>query len=297
MEPVERRWGELFAFAAAVAFSMKAILVKLALAQGADAIALLAVRMAFALPIFAAIAYRGAPRGLTRGDAWRLFGLGLLGYHAAAALDFAGLRYVSAGLERVVLYIHPTLVVLFAAAFQGRALRARELGGIAIAWAGLALAVSGDLRGGRPGDVLAGVGLVAACAVCYAAYLLGAEAIGKRLGTVFVAATATAASAFTLGLQVGILQPTDVIAMPAAAVGYAALLALVCTALPVVLLATAINQIGPARASTIGMVGPTLAALLGWAILGEPLTLSQLAGGFVVVAGVTWARAPRPSAA
>lgn len=200
MEPPDRRLGELFAFAAAVAFSMKAILVKLALAEGADPIALLSARMFFALPIFLIIAWRAAPRAVTRRDAAALIALGLLGYHAAAALDFAGLRYVSAGLERVVLYIHPTLVVLFAAAFQGRALRGRELAGIGIAWLGLAIAVSGDLGVGEPRAVLTGVSLVAACAVCYAAYLLGAESIGKRLGTVFVAAVATASSAFTLGL-------------------------------------------------------------------------------------------------
>lgn len=291
MDP--RRTGELLAFAAAAAFSMKAILVKLALAHGADPIALLAVRMAWAAPIFVAIAWRARPTAWTWRDAAQIAGLGLLGYHAAAALDFAGLAYVGAGLERVVLYVHPTLVLLFGAAWHRRSVDRRELLGVAIAWSGLVLAVGGDLRAGAPADVLTGVGLVFACAVTYAVYLLGAESVGQRLGTVFVAATATATSAVSLGVQVALLQRDDVWAMPAPAVGYAALIALVSTALPVVLLAAAIERIGPGRASTVGMVGPTLAALLGWAILGEPLTAAQLAGGVIVAAGVASARRPQ----
>jgi drug/metabolite transporter (DMT)-like permease len=282
--------GELLAFGAAVAFSMKAIFVKLAFAVGADPIALLAVRMVIALPIFLVIAWKTAPGWPSRRDAGALLALGLLGYHAAAALDFAGLRYVSAGLERVVLYVHPTLVVLFAAALQGRKPGLKELAGIAIAWSGLALAVGGDIRFGETGDVAKGVGLVLGCAVAYAGYLLGAESLGRRLGAVHTASVATATSALTLSLQVALTQPGDVLSLSREAVGYAAVLALVSTVLPVLLLAAAILKVGPARASTIGMIGPTLAAILGWAILGEPLTWLHLAGGIVVAVGVALAR-------
>jgi drug/metabolite transporter (DMT)-like permease len=287
------RTGELLALGAAVAFSMKAIFVKLAYAAGAEPMGLLSARMLFAAPIFAVIAWRTAPAGVSRRDVAALCVLGLLGYHAAAALDFAGLQYVSAGLERIVLYVHPTLVVLMTAALGRRAIVGRELGGVLLAWTGLVVAVSGDLRFGEADQVALGVGLVLACAVCYAGYLVGAEAIGKRLGTVFVASVATAISAVTLSVQVAATEPASLTGLPAAGVGYAAVLAVVSTVVPVALLAAAIHRIGPSRASAIGMIGPTLAAVLGWAVLGEPLSILQLGGGLVVVAGVSLSRPRR----
>ncbi len=288
------RHGELVALAAAVAFAGKAIFVKLALAAGADPIALLSVRMAFALPVFAAVAWWARPARVSPRQGLALVALGLLGYHAAAALDFAGLQYVSAGLERVVLYVHPTLVVLFAAALNGQRIASRELLGIAVAWLGLLLAVGGDLRLGATSDVALGVALVLGCAVCYAGYLLGAESLGRQLGALYTASVATAVSAVTVGAQVAATRLDELLAFPRVAVGWALILALVSTVLPVGLLAVAIRSVGPARASTIGMVGPTIAAVLGVLVLGEPLSALQLGGGLVVVAGVSLARARAP---
>jgi drug/metabolite transporter (DMT)-like permease len=282
--------GELLAFAAATAFSTKAVLVKVALADGADPIALLAVRMALAAPIFAAIAWRTSPGRPSARDVGATVALGVLGYHAAAALDFAGLAYVSAGLERVVLYVHPTLVVLFTAALARSWPSPRELAGIGVAWLGLVVAVAGDLRGGATGDIVTGVGLVLGCAFCYAGYLMGADRVGKQRGTVHTAAAATAVSALTLGAQVALTRADRVAAMSWSSIGIAAVIAVVSTVLPVTLLAWAIVRIGPSRASALGMVGPTMAAVLGWLVLGEPLTLLNLIGGAIVVVGVAVAR-------
>ena len=104
------------------------ILVKLAYRHGVDAETLLALRMAFSLPFFVAMGWISARQRsdrLTRRDwAW-LFGLGLLGYYLASYLDFLGLRYISAALERLILFVYPTLVVLLSAVLFGQRITGR----------------------------------------------------------------------------------------------------------------------------------------------------------------------------
>ena len=97
--------GLLLAVAGSVAFSGKAIIVKLAYRHGVDAVTLIMLRMLFALPLFVLLAWwagRGKP-ALTRRDALAVVGLGFCGYYLASFLDFAGLAYVTASFERLVL--------------------------------------------------------------------------------------------------------------------------------------------------------------------------------------------------
>ena len=143
------QFGLLCAVLAAVGFSGKAILVKLAYRYGVDAETLLALRMAFSLPFFLGMAWIGVGRAaspLTPRDWGWLCRLGLLGYYLASYLDFLGLRYISAGLERLILFVYPTLVVLLAALWLGQPLTRRMLGALALCYAGIALALAHDLR-------------------------------------------------------------------------------------------------------------------------------------------------------
>ena len=106
--------GLALAAAGSIAFSGKAIIIKLAYRHGVDAVTLIMYRMLFALPFFVVIAWwagRGKP-ALERRDVVVVCGLGFSGYYLASFLDFAGLAYVSASFERLVLYLNPTLVLL-----------------------------------------------------------------------------------------------------------------------------------------------------------------------------------------
>jgi drug/metabolite transporter (DMT)-like permease len=198
------RFGLLCAVLAAVGFSGKAILVKLAYRYGVDAETLLALRMAFSLPFFLVLGGIGAhraPAGLTPRDWVWLFGLGLFGYYLASYLDFLGLHYVSAALERLILFVYPTLVVLLAALWLGQPLTRRTLGALALCYAGIALAVAHDLRlAGTAGDLALGGVLVFGSALSYALYLLGSGKIVGQLGAVRVTAFA---STIACGLAIG----------------------------------------------------------------------------------------------
>lgn len=297
--------GMVMALLAAVLASGKAVLVKQAYALGAEPVPLLAVRMGLAAPFFLVLLGRlPGPRPAVR-EVAGLVGLGLVGFYVSACLDFAGLVYLSAGLERVVLYLHPTMVLALAWVLgwgtheavgpaasppgSARPTAGSGLLGIAVAWAGLVLAVAADLPHAGEGFGL-GVTFVLGAALLYAVYLLWVDRWGRRLGIARVASFAQLVSAGALGLHTLALPAADRGVLAAPVWGYGLALAVFCTVLPSLLLAGAITRLGPARASAAGMVGPVSASLLGAAFLGERLTVLQLAGGAVVVVGVALLR-------
>jgi drug/metabolite transporter (DMT)-like permease len=129
--------GLVLATVGAIAFSGKAIIVKLAYRHGVDAVTLIMLRMLFALPIFMLMAWwasRGQPP-LTRHDWLGVVGLGVTGYYLASVLDFAGLAYISASFERLILYLNPTLVMLLGWLLYGRRFSRRQLLGMSISYA------------------------------------------------------------------------------------------------------------------------------------------------------------------
>ncbi len=294
-DPKVVRTGELLAVVAAIAFSMKSILGKLAMARGIDPVPLLVLRMSFAAPFFLAVLVRDRGAPISRADGARLVVLGVIGFHAAMVLDFMGLQYITAGLERLVLYAHPTMILIIGWLWLRRPAHLREAVGVGVCWAGLALAVGGDLGAASPEDVARGVGLVLLSAFAYAIYLLATEQLAPRIGARRVGAAASLTSGVTLVMQAAWTgQLDEAIGADAETLRLVFALVAIATVAPVLLLAEAITRIGPARAATIGMIGPFSAALLGWLVLGEPLAASQLVGGVIVVAGITLGR-PRPS--
>lgn len=183
-----QRLGLWLAVGAAFGFSFKAIFVKLAYAVPQplplDALSLLALRMCLAAPVFLWVAmHSGAGAApLTRRDALTLAALGSLGYYGASILDFIGLQYISAGLERLILFTYPTLTVLIGVVFMGKALARRELGALLLTYAGIGLAFAHDLQlSGDGAAVLEGAAFVFASALAYALYLSGSAHSIQRL--------------------------------------------------------------------------------------------------------------------
>ena len=281
--------GFIFAVASALGFSFKAIFVKLGLAHGGDAVTLLALRMGFSLPIFAAIAWRTGVSGLTRRDWAGLALLGLMGYYLSSLFDFLGLQYISAGLERLILFLYPTLVIVLSALFLGQPITRRALGALGLCYAGIGLAVSHDLQLASDGDNLVkGSLLVFASATTYALYYMGSGKVVAKVGAARFTAYATIFACFFCLGHFAATRPLSALIVPWRVYGDGLALALISTVLPIYCQAQAIRRIGAGTASLVGTLGPVLTILLGWAILGEPLSAYQAAGTVLVVGGVLW---------
>jgi len=279
--------GLALAIIGSILFSAKAVVVKLAYRYGVDAATLLALRMAFSLPFFIiALAWssRGAPP-LAPSDHMRLIFIGLLGYYAASYLDFLGLQYVTAALERLILYLSPTLVVVLSVLVLRMHFGRYEWGALALCYGGIVLVFWHDasLQGGR---VLLGSGLVFASAVCYAIYLIMSGELVRRLGAIRLTAYAMCVSSFAVFAQFAVLNPISALRQPPAVYWLSLLNALLCTVLPVFATMLAVERIGPGRASMASMVGPVSTIALAYLFLDERISIWQLAGTALVLTGI-----------
>lgn len=283
--------GLLLAALAAVGFSFKAILVKLAYPFGVDTVTLLALRMAFALPVFALVWLREARRDtheqVVRRDWLTVGALGVLGYYGSSYLDFLGLQYITAGLERLILYIYPTLVLLFSWLAFGRPIGVRELAALVLSYIGIAAVFAHDLaQAGDERAVVVGGALVLASALTYAIYLIGSGRLLARVGPArFTAHAMLCASAVVL-LQFIVMRPLAALDLPWQVYGLAAAMAVFSTVLPIFALALAIRRLGSDQTALIGSIGPVATLFFGWWLLGEPISVLQLAGAALVLAGV-----------
>lgn len=285
----------------AVCFSAKAIFAKLAYRYGADASTVLGLRMAFSLPFFAVVAWRdgreeNAAR-FTRRELWTLLGVGSAGYYLASALDFQGLTLISAGLERLILFLYPTMVVLFNALARGERITSRIVRALLLCYGGVALVVYSDrLSGGE--DVALGSVLVFASGIAYSGYLIYSQPLILRHGSTRVTACALVVTAFCALAQVGVSHdPRTLFAQPWQVIALCLATALIATVVPAFLLAGGMKRLGTSRASLIATVGPVSTLLLAYLFLEEPITLVQLAGSSLVLIGVYLVSAPTPAAA
>jgi drug/metabolite transporter (DMT)-like permease len=277
-------------FLSAVGFSGKAIIVKLAYPYGVDTITLLALRMGFALPLFIAMAIYSSkdnPAAMKRSDGLCVIGLGAVGYYLSSYLDFLGLQYISAGLERLVLFLNPTIVVVLSALLFKQAITRRHIASLILSYAGIALVAYQHLSlGESPERMLMGGTLVFGAAVLYAVYLVAGSPLITRLGSLrFASYASIAACGFVLAhfLWVRNLSALNV---PGPVLGLGLLLAVVSTVMPIWLMTEGIRRIGVGQATIISSVGPVATIFLGYVFLGEPITLIQLIGAALVLAGV-----------
>jgi drug/metabolite transporter (DMT)-like permease len=277
----------LLAAAGSIAFSGKAIIVKLAYRYGVDAVTLIMLRMLFALPIFALMAWwasRGKPP-LTRKDWLGVLWLGVTGYYLASFLDFAGLAYVSASLERLILYLNPTLVMLLGLVLYQRRVKALQIIGMAISYGGVALVFGHEITL-MGADAAWGALLVFLSAVSYAVYLVYSGEMVKRLGALRLVGLATTVACLCCLLQFVVLRPMSAAVVAPEVIWLSVLNATVCTAVPVLLVMMAIERIGPNLVAQTGMIGPMSTILMGVLILGEPFTAWVAAGSVLVIAGI-----------
>jgi drug/metabolite transporter (DMT)-like permease len=280
--------GLAMALAGSVLFSAKAIVVKLLYRHHIDAMTVLAFRMLFSLPFFAVIALhqrRGAAP-LVKSDRWRLVLLGLVGYYLSSYLDFIGLLYISAGLERLILFLTPSFVLLLSIFLLKKRVSHTEWLALVICYAGTVLVFIQDVKTSGP-QVFLGGAFVLASAVFYAMYLLFSGELVKRVGTTRLVSYVMCVSSVAAIGQFLLLRPLSSLLQPLPVLGLSLLNAVLCTVLPVFLVMMGIARIGAPVASLAGMIGPVSTLFLAAWILQEPITLIQLAGTALVLGGIT----------
>jgi drug/metabolite transporter (DMT)-like permease len=287
--------GLLLAAAGSIAFSGKAIIVKLAYLHGVDAITLVMLRMLFALPFFIVMAWwagrHQAP--LTRTDWLGVLGLGFLGYYLSSFLDFLGLQYISASFERLILYLNPTLVLVLGWVLYKRKITYRQGMAMAVSYSGVLLVFGHEVS--LVGDNIGlGAILVFGSAITYAIYLTYSGELVQRLGSLRLAGLATTVACFFCILQFVLLKPVAALNVVPEVIWLSMLNATVCTVLPVLLIMMAIERIGPGLTSQIGMIGPLSTLTMGAFFLNETFNLWILMGTVLVLGGVFWVtKAPK----
>ena len=285
-----RLTGALMVVTAAIAFSAKAVIIKLAYRHGVDAVTLLALRMLFAAPLFAILAWwavRGSSvQRLPAADLRAVMVLGLVGYYLASYFDFLGLQYVTAALERLLLFVHPTFVLLISAVLFKRRITQRDLVAVGLSYVGIGVVFGHDVAT-QPGNVVLGSFWVLMSALFYASYLIGSGRLVGRVGSLRFASYAGLVSCAAVVAHYFLTRdPALIFTQPAAVYGLSLLMAAVSTVLPIVLTSEGIRRIGASHSSIIASIGPVATIFLGAWFLGEAITPLQLVGAALVMAGV-----------
>lgn len=286
-------YGAMLVLLASIAFSSKAIMVKLAYVYHIDAASLIALRMVFSLPFFAGLGWWAIRHGFSACMSSRdwvvLVLLAAMGGYGSMWLNFEGLHYVSAGLERVILFLYPTLVVVMSTIFLNHRITRREWFAMVVSYAGVVLVVWHDieLAGLASADALYGASLILLSAVVYAAYLLVSGQLIPKLGARQFTALTMSLIALTsighFGMHASFTRLSD---FPQAVYVLAFLMALIATVIPSVLMNMGIHQLGSRKASLISAIGPVSTIVLAYLFLGERVSWIQGVGTVLVLAGV-----------
>lgn len=281
--------GVVFALLAAVGFSAKAILVKLAYLDIVDAVTLLALRMVFAAPFFIGVAVwarRQHAAPMNTHDRLLVVGLGLVGYYLSSYLDFLGLQYITAGLERLILFLYPTMTVILAAVIFKQRITRKVLAAMVLSYAGIALVFLHDVGVSQGDAVLMGAALVFASTLSYSIYLVGTGHAVARIGAMRFTAYASLVASAACVLQFLVMRPWSALELPIQVYECAIAMAVFSTVLPVFLLSFAIHRIGSGSTSLIGTVGPVSTIYMAYLFLGETVSLLQIIGSALVLTGV-----------
>ncbi|MDB5102569.1 MAG: drug/metabolite transporter superfamily permease protein [Fibrobacteres bacterium] len=278
--------------AASILFSAKSVFFKLCYRYGTQPVVLQALRGAFSLPFylwpFLINRLRPAdrrPEPLSRKDMAIIAWLGFSGYYLASIFDMVGLQYVSAGTERLILFVYPTLVVLFSAWFFRKGIPRSLYLPLCLSYAGIALSFGGEAAGVPGGRPYLGGSLVFLSAVFYALFLVWQGRMVKRIGPQRLAAGCMIVSASCAFVQYLVCYPWSALAQPAPVIGIAAFTSVLCNVVPVYLYGYGVNLVGAGKAAVVSSVGPVSTMLLAGWLLGEGAGVLQVAGLALVVGG------------
>jgi drug/metabolite transporter (DMT)-like permease len=284
--------GFIVAFTGSLLFSTKAIIVKKAFADiNADALTLLTLRMIFSLPFYLVAAFfissNKSNKKMTGKEWLVIIILGTAGYYLSSLLDFLGLQYISAGLERLILFLYPSFVVLINAFLFKEKIKGIVIWALVLSYLGILIAYFGELQidTGNP-NFYWGSFLIFLCSITFAIYIAGSGYIIPKVGASKFTAYAllcSTAGVFIHYVLKGNYKPlqesTDLW-------WYGILLAVVATVIPTFMLSFATKKIGASKVAIISSIGPVSTILQAHFILGEPIFTEQIIGTLMILAGV-----------
>ena len=283
--------GSSLVFLGAILFSAKAIMVKLAYRHEVDSISLLALRMAFSLPIFLLVAwysnrkFTNYENSISKKDWMKIAFFGFAGYYLASLFDFIGLQYITAGLERLILFMYPTIVVLISVYFGQRISRAVYIA-LALTYVGIAIAFWGSANTGGSTNLALGAFLIFLAAFAFAVYIYGSGTLLPKIGTLRYTSLAMSVAGLAILIHHLILYQLRLFHFVPQVYFLAVLMAVFSTALPSFLVSEGIRLIGSNRAAVVGSIGPISTITLAYIFLNEKFGGLEILGTILVIAGV-----------
>ncbi|GAA0720156.1 DMT family transporter [Aquimarina litoralis] len=280
--------GIILAIIGVVLFSAKAVMVKMAYKYQISSEHLLLFRMSFSLPIYLVIAMltrTANPEKIKKSDyIWILF-FGFIGYYLASYFDFLGLQYIKAGLERIILFIYPTLVLVISRVFLKTKISKKQLVAIGITYVGVIITFWQELQLDTP-NIHLGVFLIFLSALTYAIYLVGSGWLIPKFGVVVFTSYAMIVSSFCIIIQYLLFDRGDVTSYPGEVYVLGIFMAFFATVVPSYLISAAISRLGASNVAIIGSLGPVSTILLAFFILDENLSILQILGATIVIFGI-----------
>ncbi|TGK83210.1 DMT family transporter [Leptospira noumeaensis] len=292
-ENTNTEWkGVVLVLIGALLFSAKAVIVKLTYRYEISAIGSLFFRMVFAFPFLVWMAWKAEKEegktSLTKKDIFNVIFMGVVGYYLASLFDFLGLKYISAGLERIILFIYPTIVVLLSFLFLKKKIHTREVFSLILTYTGVFLAYGQDVQLGSAKDVSLGAFFILLSALTYAIYLMGSGSIIPKLGARKFTAWALIISSFAVFIHFAIFGTSKELIQPLSFYVLAFVMGTVNTVVPAVFVSEGIKRVGSKTAAIVGSVGPMSTLFLAYLLLDEPITLLHSIGTLFVLTGVFW---------
>lgn len=283
-------YGVFIGILGIVMFSSKAVMVKLAYQYKVDAVSILLFRMLFSFPFYAVIAflYRKNTNGVTliKNDYLWLVFFGFIGYYLSSYFDFVGLVYIKASLERIILFIYPTIVLLFNKIFLKQSITKNQVFAIVLTYVGIIIAFWNEVTISGNDTYLGGF-FILLCAITYAAYLSGSGWLIPKFGVAKFTAYAMIVSCICVFIHYGIANPINLFNYPWKVYLLGFFIAVFATVIPSFLVSTSIKLISSSNFAVIAAVGPISTIILAAIFLNEQLTIIQLLGAFAVIIGIS----------
>lgn len=273
-----------------IMFSSKAVMVKLAYQYEVDAVTVLFFRMLFSFPFYIVIALLNRKNkedvALVRNDYLWLAFLGFVGYYLSSYFDFVGLIYIKASLERIILFLYPTIVILFNKIFLRQPITKNQIFAIVLTYLGIVIAFWNEVAISGTDTYLGGI-FILLCAITYAAYLSGSGWLIPKFGVIKFTAYAMIVSCVCVFVHYGIANKIDLFNYPWQVYILGLLIAIFATVIPSFLVSMSIKLISSSNFAVIASVGPISTIILAAIFLNERLTVLQLFGAFTVIIGIS----------
>ncbi|MDZ7877924.1 MAG: DMT family transporter [Saprospiraceae bacterium] len=282
--------GVFILVVANMGFSTKAVIIKLMYQYHVDTFGVIALRMLLSVPVYVAVAIYLARQKdnvpLTKKEWLSVSGLGILSYYVSSMLDFWGLQYISAGVERLILFTYPTMVLLLSAFFFKKKITPPQYIAMILTYIGVAIAYVAEKGVGEQKNVVLGASLIFTCAFTYSFFVVGTGELVKRLGSIKFTCYAMLAATVPALIQSYVHDGIDIFHLPQEVYHLSVLMAVVATVFPTFMIVEGIRLVGANNSGIIGFVGPVWTIFLANWLLGEPITLMQSVGTAIVLAGV-----------